>query len=63
MNRIQRAAVRAVLPVTVFVAVVAFHFVWLGVFPEKVTTEAACGDECLVRRVAYIRCRCATALP
>ncbi len=46
MNRIRRAAVRAVLPVTVFVAVAAFHFVWLGVFPEKVATEAACGDDC-----------------
>ncbi len=46
MNRIRRAAVRAVLPVTVFVAVAAFHFVWLGLFPEKVATEASCGDDC-----------------
>ncbi len=46
MNHIRRAAVRAVLPIAVFVAGVAFHFVWLGVFPEKVATEASCGDDC-----------------
>ncbi len=37
---------RAFLPVTVFVAVAAFHFVWLGAFPEKVETDATYGGDC-----------------
>jgi hypothetical protein len=46
MNGVRRAIVRAILPLTVFGGVAAFHFVWLGLFPEKGQAEESCEGEC-----------------
>lgn len=57
MSGARRALVRPMLPVTVFGGVVAFHFVWLGLFPEKTaasttSADAECAGEACCKREA-----------
>jgi hypothetical protein len=61
MSRIRRAAVRSVLPITVFVVVTTFHFVELGLFPEPVVKRCRDGNLLRFFRGDSARCPAGTA--
>jgi hypothetical protein len=46
VSSVRHAIFRAVLPLTVFLGVAAFHFVWLGIFPENRQTAESCEGGC-----------------